>query len=91
MESMWDIKQRGEDAGDDTGGDTGEDMSEDICTRGLIGATRGGCPCNDNEEVEEDSKGGESDDDRCDGGVNLPKVPGEGTAKEEQRSLQHQR
>ena len=57
----------------------------------LIRAACGGCSCDDDKEVEEDAKRGDPEDDRCDSGVDLPKVLGGGATKEQQRGLQYQR
>ena len=96
IEGVWDMM---EDISDTTEGvwdtmegawDTTEgirDVTEDACARCLIWAAHKSCSRNDNEEVEEDTTRGNAKDNRCDSRVNLPKVPGECTTKQQQCRL----
>ena len=68
-----------------------EDMAEDLGTRSLIWAALGDRACDDDEDIEEETERGHSEDNGCDGDIDLPKIAGEGTSEEQQRSLQHQR
>ena len=61
--------------------------TKDSHSRGLIRTAHGSCPSNDDEQVEEDAERGNTKDDRHDSCVDLPKVVGEGTAEEQERSL----
>ena len=59
IESVWSRIQYAK----DTREDMTEDTTKDVCTRGLIRATDRGSPCNHDEEVENNAKGGDSEDD----------------------------
>ena len=66
-------------------------MVEDAATGSMIWTADGGRACDDGKNIEEDAKRGHPDDNGCDGGVDLPKIAGEGAGKKQERSLQHQR
>jgi len=57
------------------------DVTEDLRSRGLIWAAHENCPSKDDEEVKENTERGDSNDDRCNSLVNLPKVSREGAAQ----------
>ena len=69
----------------------GEEVTEDTCTGGLIRAILRNGSRNDDENEEEDTERSDTEDDGCNGGINLQKVSGERTAEKQQRRLQHQR
>ena len=71
--------------------DVTEDMAHSACAGSLIRASLGSRSCNDSDKVENKTNRSEAEDDRCDGNVDLPEVPRESTAEEQQRNLQHQR
>jgi len=50
------------------------DVAEDTGTRGLIRAARKSCPCDNEENVEDDPERSDTDDDARDGHVNPPKI-----------------
>jgi hypothetical protein len=80
-----------EDAAEDMGDDVVEDMTEDAGTWGLIWAAHGSCACDDDENVEDDAERCHTEDDGCDGDIDLQKIAGEGAGEKQERSLQHQR
>ena len=63
------------------------DVTKDMCTRSLIRAANKDRPCNEDEEVEENTECRDTKDNRCDSRVNLPKVPGECATEKQQRNL----
>lgn len=50
-----------------------EGMTEEEGNRGLVRAILGNCTRNDDKEVEGNTKRGETEDNRCDGRIDLPK------------------
>jgi hypothetical protein len=66
-------------------------MAEDAGTGSLVRADHGNCTCDDDENVEDHAERCHTDDDGCDGNVDLPKIAGEGTTEKQQCNLQHQR
>ena len=68
-----------------------EDVTEKMGRWGLIRATVGSRPRNDNKKVEGKAQRSDAEDNRCDRNIDLPEVPREGRTEEQQRSLQHQR
>ena len=66
-------------------------VAQEIGSRGLIRAAFPGRSSNENEKVEEEAKGGDADDDRRDGDIDLPKVARESATEKQQRDLQHHR
>jgi len=75
---------------EDGGEDVMVDMPEDMRPRGLIWAARRGCPRDNEENVEYHPERSGTDDNACDGHVNIPKVAGQGATKQQERNLQHQ-
>ena len=66
------------------------DVAEEVCTWCLIRAVHRKCPRDDNEQVKKNAERGDTDDDRRDSRVVLPKVAREGTAEQQECTLQHQ-
>ena len=64
-------------------------MTKDVRSRRLVRAAVEDRPSNYKEEVEGETKRGDTDDNRSDGGADIPEVPGNRTAEKKQRSLQH--
>jgi len=50
-------------------------------SRGLIWAAVGSCPCDNDEKVEQRTERSYTDDNRRDGGVDLPQASGEDTSQ----------
>ena len=65
-------------------------MAEDMGARRLIWTILENCCCNDDENVEEDTKRSDADDNGRDCDVDLPKITREGTTEKQQGNLQHQ-
>ena len=66
-------------------------MTQNVGTGSLIRASFENRPRNNDEKVKEDTKGSDTEDDGCDGNIDLPEIAGEGAAEEQQGDLQHQR
>jgi len=75
---------------EDDGEDMMVDMPEDMGPRGLIWAARRGCPRDDEENVEDHPEGSGTDDNSCNGHVDIPKVAGQRATEQQERNLQHQ-
>jgi len=50
------------------------DMTQDASNGGLIRTACRGCPCDDDESVEDGSKRRDTEDNACNSHLNLPKV-----------------
>jgi len=58
-------------------------VAEDAGTRSLIRAALRTRARNNNENIEDGAERGHTEEDRCDGDIDRPKVMREGTAKEQ--------
>ena len=64
-----------------------QQVSKDSGSRCLVWAALRSCTCNENENVEYDTSGGDTKDNRHNSGVDLPEITGEGRAKKQQCNL----
>ena len=66
-------------------------MTKNAGPRGLIRTTVKGRAGNDQGNVDEDAERCDSEDNRCNGNVDLPKVTRQRATEKQQRELQHLR